>query len=530
MRTNAELKRWLLAGLLAGSLWAFPAMAEDASPISDQDRSNFNTLYGEKLSSVNRTRSTTDDKTLIDEMFSFAMSLPDKDAGVKCLIHAQLIDLSAKVGDIERIRESLVELEAIWPTQDLVSSEVLMQLASRAYRVVDRSEKQAQGEHYIELLFKIAMRYESEDDHDQALGVCRLASTIARSIGSDQLEAINDKLGRLAAASDLAKRITMLKRSVEKNPQNSPAARELVDLLITEQNDINAAADYVESTRDEELIDLVQRCAKGIDKANAATAMRIGDWYIRLAENERDEQALELFHQSRKWYEQFFALYRREDALAKRAAEMDNLALLKIERLLADNPVLASQPVDGWFPQLAPPFDADAFKLGEPEVFDINNNEITLDDAAFYIPFDKAKAYEVRVTLTVHEDLLDEQAPFYLYLPLSDSRYVLTRYYAAGETLARVDRINEKRLITDLPDRTGQKIELTFQIAELNGQVAFAMLFQGKAAVKWQGELEELDQLDEEQRERLPEEVGTVMLLRCFDKITLHAVDYKKRD
>ena len=54
------------------------------------------------------------------------------------------------------------------------------------------------------------------------------------------------------------------------------------------------------------------------------------------------------------------------------------------------------------------------------------------------------------------------------------------------------------------------------------------MLYQGKAALKWQGSLDEIEALDEEQRARLPEDLGPAMLLRCFQKLTLHAVDYKE--
>ncbi len=518
----------MAVGLLAIVLWAPLAPAQSNSPISDRDRSSFDTLFGEKLTSVARTRSTTDDKVLANDMLNFAGGLPDTDAGAKCLVYAEIITLASNTADLGLIREAFGLLETIWPEQDLVSPELLMQRASRAYQGVERRDRDEQGGHYIELLMGIARHYENENDPEQAIGVCRLASTIARTIDSDQFDLIQDKLERLSAASDMAKRIKMLELSVQKNPQNSPAARELVKLLITEHNDIEAAARYVESTRDEELTDLVQRCLLGIDQANAATAMRVGDWYIALAEDVQDEKALKLLQKSRDWYEQFFALYRREDALAKRAAEMDNLALLKIEHLVADNPELVEMPRDGWLPLIAPPFDPDKHKLGQLDVFEVERNEITIDNGALMIPFDKARAYEVRLTLTIHVNA-GEEAEAWLYLPVSNNRFILTRYHAAGDTLARVDKVSEDRLLKNLPDRTGQKIQLTYQVAELNGQVAFALLYQGKAALKWQGGLEELEELDEEQRARLPADVGNVMLLRCFKKLTIHAVDYKPR-
>ena len=516
----------IAAGLLISALWTLTVYAQESSPIRVEDRANFGTLYAEKLSSVDRTRTIIDDQALAKEMFDFAQALPDTDAGAKCLIYAELTALSSKTGDLGLMRESMGLLETLWPDQDLVSQEVLMQRASQAYHAVDRGGRKEQGEHYIELLLRIALRHEKANDPEQAIGVCRLARTVARTIDSDLFDTIQDKLEHLASANDMAKRIKLLERSLQKNPQNSSAAHELVKLLVTDHNDIQAAAKFVELTRDEELVDLVQRGAKGIEDASAATAMRVGDWYIALAEDERDEKALKLLYRSRDWYEQFFALYRRDDALAKRAEGMDNLALLKIERLLVSNPALVQTPRRGWSPLIAPPFDLDKQKLGELDVSGINRGEITINNGAFFISFKQGQAYEVRLTLTVHEDADNGQPAISLYLPISDNRFILTRYHATGAVLARVDKVDENRLLRGLPDRTGQKRVLTFQVAELSGQTAFTMLYQDKAAIKWQGEREELDKLDPDQ---LPQAVGPVMLLRCFQKVTIHAVDYKAR-
>lgn len=518
----------IVIGLLAAAAFAMPLAAQD-SPVKPKDRETFDTLYGEKLTSVNRTRATADDKTLAKEMLGFAAGLPDTDTGVRCLVYGNVVTLSSNASDLSLMREALDKLEAAWPGQDVVPPEQLMQLASRGYRGVDRRERDVQGEHYIDLLLIVAQRYEDANDPEQAIGVCRLASTVARTITSDQLEPIQDRIDRLASDSDMAKRIQMLERSVQKNPQNSPAARELVKLLITKRHDPQAAAKYVASTSDEELIDLVQRCAAGIEQANAATAMRIADWYVALAEDEQDERALPLLNKARQWYERFFSQYRRDDALVRHVREMDNLANLRIERLIDDNPELGAGPADGWASLIAPPFDTKKHTLGEPEVFSVDDGEITIDGGALVIPFEQGKAYEVRLTLNVHPGARDSQAAISLYLPVSDDRFILTRYHATGDTLARVDKVSEKRLINDVPDRTGKKVELVFQVAELNGQVAFAMLYQGKAALKWQGELEELEELDEEQRERLPEDIGPAMLIRCFQKLTVQGVDYKER-
>jgi hypothetical protein len=529
MGLSDVIRKRFSAGLLAAGLIGLPAVAQD-SPVREQDRSTFDTLYGEKLSTVNRTRSTTDDTTLANEMVAFAMSLPDSDAGVRCLIYENVITLASTTADLGMMRETYESLQGQWPEQDLVTPEELMQLASRGYRGVDRSDRDEQGEHYIDMLLMLAQRYEEDNDPEQAIAVCRLASTIARTIGSDQLDPIVDKLEALATAVDMARRIKMLELSVQKNPQNSPAARELVKLLVTRHNDPVAAASYVESTSDEELIDLVKRCALGVDVANAATAMRVGDWYLSLAEDEQGQQAIDLLNESRKWYEQFFSLYERDDALARRVADMDRLVLLKIERLIADNPELIGKNKDGFEPLIAPPFDAEAHKIGKAELFVVSEaGQIAIEDGSLVIPFKKVKTYEIRLTVTVNKDASSSRPAITLHLPVGENRLLTTCYFVDHFHIAQIDNVTETRLMEPAPAKVGQKHQLTFQVAETDGTIAYAMLYNGRAGIKWQGNLEEFDQIPEETLELIPEGTGPVMLLRCDANVTVHAVDYKER-
>lgn len=527
MSQRTRYLSYLATGLLLCTLCVNPATAQANSPIREQDREVFDGLYGEKLNDADRTRSFEDDQALIDEMLDFAEGLTGRDLGVKCLIYAEVMTLASSAADIGRMSEAWGLLEATWPTQDLVSLETLVQKASQAYRGVDRSERDTQGEIYVALLRDVTDRYEAQGDIAQAISVSQLASTVARQIGSDQLASLIQTLRRLSAASDLAERVAMLRQSLDKNPQNTTAARELVALLVTHEDDLQAAEQIAALTGDPEIVDLVQRAGRGIEQANAATAMRVADWYIALAEDTPDERAYALLNRSRSWYERFFSLYERDDALAKRAAARDNLALLKIERLLADNPRLAGRPVDGWLPLLAPPFDAKAQQRGQAQRFEVQAGQLRADGAAIFIPFKKADRYEVRIRLTVDEALDNDPAAIFIHLPVGDDRVILTRYHASGRRLASVDRIDENRLLRNLPDRTGQEVVLTFQVAELNGQVVFTMLHQDEIALKWQGELDELDTYDVVREEAARINTSGVIYLEFLQLLTLHAVDYK---
>lgn len=532
MATAHKTIRRITAGLLALALLpgTLPALAQQDSPIRDQDRTVYQTVYGEKLTSVKRTRAVGDDLSLAKEMMAFALDVPD-DPGVRCLIYIDVIELSANASDLALLRKATNLLTEHWPKQDAVSPETLMQLASRSYRGVDRRDRDAQGEHYITLLLDIADQYQGADDPEQATSVYRLASTVARTIGSDQFDPIQKQIKRLAAASQIAQRIEMLELSVKKNPQNSPAAHELVRLLITQRNDVAKASQYVQSTRDEELIDLVSHCTQGIDQANAATAMRVADWHLNLAEDEEDEQALALLQQARQWYARFFSLYSREDALAKRVVEMDNLAQLKIQRLTQDSSELSAIDNNKWTPLTAPPFDVKDHLIHNPDFLETKAGQIAIEDGMFSLPLTKADSYEIRITLTTPEPKEEyEERSIFVQLPVGDDRMIATSHFVRGEAVAKLSHVEEKLIINNAPDRSGKKVQYTIQVSKQNDDTAIVVLYNGRPAATWKGNYEELHERVEDDIRYLPKEKGSIMLISSLTLVTIHAIEYRQRD
>ncbi|MEM9111228.1 MAG: hypothetical protein AAGC72_14515 [Planctomycetota bacterium] len=537
MATGAERLKRIAGRLLAAGLFAAAPIAAgqatltNPSPIRDQDRSDYRTLFSEKLSSVERTRAAGDDMTLAADMMGFASRVPDDDVGVRCLIYIDVLTLASNGADLALMKEAYGLLEGLWPGQDEVGTEKLMQLASRGYRAVERDDREAQGEHYIDLLLSIVKTYEDQNEPEQAIGVGRLASTIARTIGSSRMDSIEARLKRLDAANDMAKRIKMLTLSVQKNPQNSPAARELVKLLITQHNDPQTAAAYVESTNDDELIDLVTRCARGIDQANAASAMRVADWYVVLAEDQQGDRALKMLQLARSWYQRFLMIYPREDALAKRILEMDAMVAQKIEQLVSDNPELIGKLKGGWTPLIGNDFDFDNLVRAETDQKQVKNGQVTLKGGAMVIPFpaDKASAYEVRLTVTVHDDATESRPALNMYIPMSKKRVLTTRYFIDHFHIAQIDDVPEERYIKPAPAKAGEKTQLTFQVDESGEETAFMMLYNGKPGVSWRGKARDLDEIDDAFRQRIPEGVGSVMLVRTTAHLTIHAADYRVR-
>lgn len=455
-------------------------------PISEKDEANFKELYREKLSTVNRTRSTDDDLALAKEMMAFAHAIPD-DPGVQCLIYIEAIPLAASGSDIQMMSEAITLLDKRWPGHEATSIENQLDLAARAFRAVSRSssDRLPVGEAYIDLLMGMVKQCSERNELQRAIDIGRLANTIARSIESDQRERIGLVLEQLGAESALAERLKMLELSVKKNPQNKPAARELVELLLKKRNDPAAASAYVQSTGDEELISLVSHAAKGTDQANAAIAMRIGDWYRVLAEDETGLYAEQLLSNARTWYARFLSAYTRQDALAKRVEMMDHATEEKLARLRES---MGIQTEGEWTDLIKAGFNPELqARHGEVRVVD---NEIQCKPCRLLFPSTAQASYEFELSFKAME-YLETEKPMVLLLPIND-RFYRVRYNYTGLIVLQGDQEDQRHAVEDRGNELGKTQRLHIQIAINENNAKAVVLFNGEQALAWEGEINNL--------------------------------------
>lgn len=488
-------------------------------PVTSEDEAIFKTLFREKLTTVNRTRSTADDLTLAQEMMALAKASPD-DPGVQCLLYIETIPLAASGSDIPLMSEAIALLEELWPGHEAASVENQLDLSSRAYRAVPRSERGPVGEAYIKLLMGLVKQSKERGDLDEAINIGQLANTIARTIDSDQRERVVQELKRLSNESALIERIQRLSDSVNKNPQNSPAAIELVELLLKKRNDPAAALPYVDSTDDEELIDLVNHAAKGVDHASAAVAMRVGDWYRILAESEQDLEAEVLLSTARVWYARFFTLYTRQDALAKRVETMDQNTAFRLDVI---HEKLGIRKETDWLDLIKDRFDPEQHaKSGEVRVKD---NQLQCEPSSLLFPAATNASYEFEVSFKVvkHDET---DMPMIFLLPAGD-RFVRIRYRYTGALILSSDLEEVRHTDPERGNDLGKTRKLNFQIIFDEEEAQVAVLLDGEQVMEWEGAFADLP--DRETLE-LPE--GMVGVIRAFvrNPTLIESAQYRKHN
>lgn len=499
-----------------------PADAQAVKPITDDDQIVFDTLYREKLATVKRTRSTADDKTLADEMMAFAKDIPD-DAGVQSLIYIAVIPLASSSSDIKMLVSAAQKLETLVPGHEVIAPQALIDQANRAYRAADRAEREEVGEIYLKLLLTLAGRAEEQHDIEEAISLCRQANTIARAINSNRRSTIEKTLDRLAAESALASRVQMLSLSVRKNPQNSPAARELVDLLLTKRDDPVTAAEFVASTQDEDLIEVVQFCAKGIDQASPPAAMRVADWYLASAEEEDDRYAEALLRRSVEWYERFISLYTREDALAKRVETLSNVAKVRLEQVVKKR---EDAQFGKWIDLIKNYFEPELHALGEDPEVEVDGSTVEIEESSIVLPVAPKMSYEMRLAFTTHHKHEELDSAFALHLPVGPA-FVTLHYHLPGKLVAWIYRIEEGYLIEGREDGTQKRTQLLFQVTVIDDEtVELTLLVNGNKALHWRGPAEDLS-YDKDYMP--PRDMGSAIRLTCPSDTTFHKIELRVR-
>lgn len=515
------LRTMLLAGWVA--LAATAAYAQATRTVTKDDQQAFDKLYKTKLADADRTRSKDDDKKVLKQMMALGPQIPD-DPGVQCLIYIESIPLAASVGDLETMKSAAKQLRGLWPDHKAASLANLVELADRAFRVTPRTERGPIGDHYIELLMEQADDFEAKGDYKQAKDASRQANSIARQTGSDLRSSAEASYKRLSDTYDVIRRIDLLTRSLEANPQNKPAARELVNLLAVKRDDPINAAKYAPLADDAELVRVLNLCVAGLDKASPQDAASVGDWYIALAEEAEDAYAKAMLIRAREWYSHFFEVYNKRDTLASRVRTMDEKAKQRLAEIVQSK---QDAKFTEWVNLIKDGFNPEKHNLWTD--LDISEGQITCKNASFVMPVKSTRGYELRVQMTVNRQDPGKKLGMILYLPVGNNG-ASVRYTTAGTHVIWIENANDATYIDPRRgDDVGRKVEMTFQVATgAGGKAQIAILMGGKTVVRWQGRV---NQLKPAQTQLPPEEHGNVFrFTSTAASATFNKIEYRERN
>lgn len=493
------------------------AYAQDDVKISQADRQAFKELYQGKIDAAVRSRSTEDDRELVQQMLSIADQIPD-DPGIQCLIYIEAIPLSLNSGELASMQDAVDKLSANIPSHPNTKLENLVKLAEDAYKSARRDERGPIAEIYLQMLIDQIAINETRLEYREALTNCRKAGAVARAVGSPKEKQIEQTQQRVSAQYDLAKRIDQLTQSLDRNPQNAPAARELVDLLLIKKDDPAAAAKFAPMTGDKRLQTALELAAAGMEAASPQEAARVGDWYSRIAQKQDDDRdAARLLGHARAWYAHFLTVYEDRDALMLQVNASDKAAKLRLAQL---------DKSDGWIDLIERVFDPRKHSL-RPNALAVRDGNIYTKNAVFVLPVYPKNAYDLRVELTVTGGD-EDRAGLVIYFPMRNKSGGTLRYNFAGEQALSLEGTGKGLNISGRRSDVFKRVELLIQARPTGGDaVEIKILMDGKLAITWAGRFGQLENPD---YIIPPEQFGNAINMVVGKSVTteIHAIDLRE--
>jgi len=478
-----------------------------------QDQATFDTLFKDEVLAARRSRDREEVAELITEMVDTAQRIPDS-PGVGLLIYESAIELAVTKQHFAQAIEVAQVLRSTFPEAESASDERILDLFDTAFRGVAREDRREIAMPYIDLMVEIAHQAEDQGDLDRASELLREALSIARTVDTDRVEEIEAALSELSAARSLRDQIDRLTTSVEANPRNVSAAIELTMLLVLSQQDPARASQYVELTRNPELIEVVKIASAGPGEATAPAALRVGDWYMGLSDDQPESEAY-LLGESYSYYERFLEVYPRDDALKSRVMGMQQAVTI---RLGAIDEARAEAARGRWV-DLIGSFNVRRHAIGDN--IRLQGGHLYAASSDFVLALTPETDYELRIDLRFvqGDNGLD------IYLPLGEERGAVYHYSRWENTKCQIDGAgnteDERFMLTE-----GREVELLVEVQFLDeGEVRLVTRVDDEVCIEWEGEIDKLNVND---RFRAPEAMGNIFRVDCHGRFVFRAIEVRE--
>lgn len=500
--------------ILAITVSVLGGLAVSAQPqTTTEDQALVDLFFRDKIVAARRSRDTADDIQLIQDILEQAESVPDS-PGVQWLMYQTAIDLATSSEVYPWAIESAMRMRATFPDTPATSDQALLDLMEQAYRDADRSDRPEIAEPYLALLESTGQAAEEAGDITRAAELYRTGAAVARAVRSDLMDRFAEHVRRLSEVEQLNNRIRQLTNAVQTNPRNVTAARELVMLLVVERRDCGSALEFVDSTQDADLIDVVAMAAAGLASAEPTESLRVADWYLALAEQTPDHAAY-LLTEAVRFYDRFIGDYQRDDALSSRVGAMRELAASRLDDLREAE----QEAARGTWTDAIALIDPQRHAFGDAPT--IRSGQVHVDDSGFIIPFNPEGAYDVRVRVRFEGG--DDGITFYLPLGEEDGAVYMYSRHEHSRIQILGGRKNEEETLMLTP---GREVELSIQVRPMPQQaVQILCLVDDTECARWEGEVDKLRVPD---NARPSERHGNTLMVRCGGAYVFQSIELRQ--
>ena len=344
-------KRRITTVLQVAAVWVPSLLAADillADPAGD-----YELLFGEEAIRVTATSDTADDVAFARKLLRAAGDVPDSPA-FQILLYDKAYEFALKdASGYSDALEAVKSLEKAVPSRRSDLQRMKFRVLQLRYTQSSDPVKRLAARPYLEMLIEVADARLAADKVEEAKGLYREASEVARYLESFRSAEIQAQLRRVSALLEQKERLKKLQDKLALNPKDIETRQKLIFLYVAELDKPLKAKKLLNSDVDEAFRTYVPLAAKELESIDKNVLIELGNWYYkRLAREAGPLSKFKMLSRAKACYERFIALHKKRDARTLQA----KLALRKLEKDLTSGDDWESaddeEPMPRW---IAPP-------------------------------------------------------------------------------------------------------------------------------------------------------------------------------
>ncbi|MEM6257521.1 MAG: hypothetical protein AAGI37_04335 [Planctomycetota bacterium] len=479
------------------------------------DHSLFQNLFADKISDVQKTRDTSDDVDLIEEMRVAAEQIPDSPE-VQRLIYRSMIDLGISARQYVLAVSGIDLLRKQFPDDPAANPAIALDLLEKGYRKSRRQQRKEVGELYLDrLLGKIATMVDDEK-LDDAAKEYRKARLIARDLGSPLFESIQQAIDRIDRQIQTEARVQELTKVLAANQSNKAAAQELTLLLMVVKKRPSEALAHVEKTGNQALIKVVELATKERSAVSPDDAVVIAEWYSQQGESSSygEDILMHVYTMVVDYCDIYLEKSAQRDAKRLRVIELRTDALNRLERYKP-----ATDVADGW-KDLLEQFDTKRYGLGDQ--IRLKDGKLGVNESDFILDISPDNGYELKIQYS----FVKGNEGIVFCLPIAGQQFTLafSRGRHTQTNLLGVGSRKEEKFLL----KPGQSGSLLIRVKPKNGRdVSVVFKVDNNTAFDWEGPATQL----ELNRDYLPPpRFDQAIRLSCGGSYLFHEIQFRELD
>jgi len=290
---------------------AVSSISPRAAAVDDaQARQLFDRQFAQKRRAVLATRTREDDAALAREILAGAQVTRGGPETVTVYFYEQAYEMGKR--DPRGFRaavDALSSLARLQPHRTLEMQERMLELYEVAFRSSRGPSGTAKARYHragaatADLMAEIADARSEFGDTRRALLLYRKAYTIAKQVDAPQTDALRQKMETAGKRAVIAARIKRYEEQLKSNPNDTAAARALIDLYLVALDDPDGAAHYAGQLKGDDKATMIRAATEPLGKLDAAAELSLGKWYVELAKTAEADHRPPLLVRARMYFD-----------------------------------------------------------------------------------------------------------------------------------------------------------------------------------------------------------------------------------